>query len=250
MTGPRLRDSDGPPRGPYPLGQIPDSVLIEVGKQVVHRLAVGHSDIDGDDFARIFANAINGGTALPRPIGIADVLWNGCAWSCKTVKLGKPFRARRVRLISGRNSPEYSVGITNPHLDPQATGRAVLSIWNQRVNLALGECEDLRAVVFIRNPVTREFVIFEYAPHRFVPDDYVWEVKQANRRSNPNFIGRDRIGDKHCFTWQPHGSQFTIIQDVPGSTRRFAIERNVPIVEPTAILAHIQFRESWISIRE
>mgnify|MGYP001565882649 CR=1 FL=1 len=41
--------------GPYPLGEFPDSLAIEIGKRIVHRLAVGHADITGDDFGGIFA---------------------------------------------------------------------------------------------------------------------------------------------------------------------------------------------------
>ena len=54
----------------------------------------------------------------------------------------------------------------------------------------------------------------------------------------------------HRFTWQPHGSQFTIIRDVPGSARKFSIDRNVPLVSPNAILASIQFEESWVNINQ
>ena len=244
MNEPRLRGSDGIPRGPYPLGQIPDAVLIGIGRQVVHRLAVGHGDITGDDFGTIFANAIQGGTHLTRPIGIADVLWDGCAWSVKTVKANRPFRQRRVRLISGRNSPDYSLGISNPRVDSVATGRAVLAIWNSRINEALGECEDLRVVVFVRNVAAKEFVLFEEAPQRFVPGDYDWTFNQQN-----NLEGRDKVSGQHCFTWQPHGSQFTILRDVPGSARQFIISHNVPLVDPAAILAHVQFRDSWIEIQ-
>jgi len=34
-------------------------------------------------------------------------------------------------------------------------------------------------------------------------------------RLNDNLEGYDRSGDAHVFTWQPHGSQFTIIENVP-----------------------------------
>jgi len=45
---PRLQDS-------WPLGQFPENVITEIGKQIVHRLAIGQSDITGDDFGTIFA---------------------------------------------------------------------------------------------------------------------------------------------------------------------------------------------------
>ena len=226
------------------MGQIPDAVLREVGKQIVHRLAVGMGDIEGNDFGTIFANAV-GGEHLSRPLGLADVLWNGCAWSVKTVKLGRPFRANHARFISGRNSPDYSLGITDPHVDAAATGRAVLAIWNSRINRAMEECEDLRIAFLVRNIAAKEFVLFEEAAQRFIPDDYLWSFNKSN-----NLEGRGKVSGKHWFTWQPHGSQFTILRDIPGSARQFTINHNVPLVDPAAILAHVQFRDSWIEIQQ
>jgi hypothetical protein len=112
---------------------LPDTVLFSIAKQLVHRLAVGHGDITGDDFGTIFANAI-GGEHRGSPLGIADVVLNGCAWSIKTVKCNRPYDCRSARFISGRNSPDYSLGISDPRANPEATGRAVLAVWNARVS--------------------------------------------------------------------------------------------------------------------
>ncbi len=95
---------------------------------------------------------------------------------------------------------------------------------------------------------TKEFVLFEESLQRFAADDYDWEFVQANKRSNRNLVGTDKQSGRHCFTWQPHGSQFTIRRDVPGSARKFTINRNVPLVDPAAILAHVQYRDSWIGL--
>ena len=229
-------------RGPHPLGQIPDNVLVGVGKHVVHRLAVGMGDITGDDFGTIFANSI-GGQHRTRPLGIADVEWDGCAWSAKTVNAKRPFDQPRVRLISGRNSPDYSLGIENPHADIQATGRAVLSIWNARVDEALDEFDELRIVVFIRNIDAREFVLFEEEAQVFIPDNYEWTYNRHR-----NLVGREILTGKHRFTWQFHGGQFTILRDVTPAARQFAITPDVPIVELAAILTHVRFQEDWIDI--
>ena len=81
----RLRGNRPRRSGPKSLGQIPDEVLIEISKQVVHRLAIGMSDITDDDFGAIFATNVQGDNRFS-PIGVADVGWNGCGWSVKTVK--------------------------------------------------------------------------------------------------------------------------------------------------------------------
>lgn len=248
LDSPRLRGNSPRRKGPYPLGQIPDTVVTEIGKQIVHRLAVGIGDITGDDFGTIFAKAIRG-IHRPKPLGIADVELDECAWSVKTVKYAHPFRRRSVRLISGRNSVDFSVGITDAHADIAATGSAVLSIWNARVDEGLAEYKDLRVVVLIRNIETREFVIFEEEAQRFAPDDYQWQHTKGKGKYK-NLQGRSKNADIHRFTWQFHGSQFTVIRDVPGGARRFSIDPDVPMIEPATILRLVQFHEDWIVLAD
>ena len=132
---------------------------------------------------------------------------------------------------------------TTPHADIKATGRAVLSIWNARVNEALDEHEDMRIAVLLRNIDTREFVLFEDEALRFVPDNYQWEYTRGG-----NLRALNKMTGQHEFTWQFHGAQFTVFRDVPASARRFIIKQNVPIVEPSTILAYVRFKEDWIEI--
>lgn len=235
----RLKGNAPRRSGPYPLGEFPSTIATEIGRHIVHRLAVGQVDITGDDFGGMFAEAI-GGFHRSRPLGIADVEWNGCAWSVKTVKDKKPFTANRVRLISGRNSPDYSHDISDPRADIQATGRAVLNIWNARVNEAFAEFDDLRILVFIRNMSTLEFTIFEYAAERFIPKEYHWKESKKG-----NIEGWDSHG-AHRFTWQFHGSQFTIIRRVPLSAYRFRIKKKPMTLEEHHVLNLVNFDESWI----
>ena len=225
---------------PYPLGEFPPSIAIEIGKRIVHRLAVGHADITGDDFGGIFAAAI-GGTHRGKPLGIADVTWEGCAWSVKTVQDAKPFTQKRIRAISGRNSPVYSSDISNPYADIQATGAAVLNIWNARVNESLNEHDDLRIFAFIRNMATLEFTMFEIEAPRYVSANYRWI-----RNKNGNLEGFDRHTEGHAFTWQPHGSQFTVIHHIPASAYRFRIMHTPGIIEEHHVLRLIRFRDDWI----
>ena len=241
-NNPRLRGGASRRNEPYPLGQFPDTILFSIARQLVHRLAVGHSDITGDDFGTIFANAV-GGEHRGRPLGVADVEFENCAWSVKTVKATLPFAAETVRLISGRNSPDYSLGIANPRSNPENTGRAVLAVWNARVNEALDHYNDLRIVIMIRNMETRQYRIFEEEAQRFTATDFAWSFNERG-----NLEGHNRATQEHVFTWQPHGSQFTVIRHVPASARRFAITPNVPIVSPDTILASIRFRPEWITI--
>ena len=124
MKHPRLRDSKKLiTNEPYPMNELPDDLIVRIGGYLAHLLYVGRKDITGTDWGDAFADAVEG-KHLDSPIGIADVVLGKMAWSVKTVKNARPFNARSVRLISGRCSPDYSYGITDPHADIQNTGRA------------------------------------------------------------------------------------------------------------------------------
>lgn len=238
----KLRGGKGRLQGPWPIGSFPKEVITGISKQLVHRIAIGHSDITGDDFGTIYANAV-GGIHRESPLGIADVVMNGNAWSVKTVKAANPLTQKTVRLISGRNSPDYSLGIQNLHEDLAATGKAVLSVWNARVNESLGEHDDLRVAILIRNLGKKEFVLFEEVAERYAADNYVWT---ENKRGN--LEGHDKATGEHKFTWQFHGAQFTVKRHVPGSAVRFRINRTPPIVEMEHILRLARYSDDWVEI--
>ncbi len=176
---PRLRGISGSASGPWPVGRIPAHVIKEIGRQIVFRLAIGRTDVSGGEFSEFFANAVEGAD-YSSPLGLADVGVNGTGWSVKTVKANNPHSARKVRLISGRNSPDYSFGISDPRADLQATGSAVLSIWNSRLNAARRDHGDLRIIVLIRNMEAREFTIFEDEINRFIDSEYEWHLNRNN----------------------------------------------------------------------
>lgn len=237
---PKLRGKAKARPSLYPFGELPDDVVLSIGCLIVHRLAVGHADITGNDFADIFADSISGKHLL-KPLGVTDVVWNECSWSAKTVKHAKPFKKKEVRLITGRNSPIFSYGIKDPLEDVAKTGRAVLQIWNERVNQSFNEFSDLRIVVMIRDMDALEFCLFEYDASRYTPSDYLWEKNKKN-----NLVGYDKSTGKHVFTWQPHGSQFTVIKSVPASACKFRIKRHPGVVEPQHILRLARFSNDWI----
>ena len=168
-------------------------------------------------------------------------MWEGCSWSAKTVQSKRPFTQESVRLISGRNSPSFSYNITDPLFDVQKTGDAVLRIWNERVNQSFNTYEDLRIVVLIRDMDRYHFTLFESEAARYVPGDYEWRLNINN-----NLQGYERASGVHRFTWQPHGSQFTVIKSVPGSACKFRIKRHVGVLGPDKVLSLIGFKEDWI----
>lgn len=44
----RIRGSNIRVYGPWPLGSFPHEIILGLSRQIVHRLAIGHSDITGD----------------------------------------------------------------------------------------------------------------------------------------------------------------------------------------------------------
>lgn len=242
MQRPKLRDNKGKKLFElYPLGQIPEKIIYEMAKWMTYNFAIGKSDIDGEDWGDIFAKAI-AGEHLSKPFGLADVIYEGMAWSVKSVKSQHPHSIKKVRVISGRCSPAYSYGITDPHQDVERTGEAVLMIWNERINLAKERYEPLRTSVLIRNFNSMEFLVFEQETVRYNIKDYFWT---ANK--NGNLEGFERISKEHKFTWQPHGSQFTILYDVPLSAQKFIVKRP-PVLDFHDTMVRIGFDTSWVTI--
>ncbi len=242
---PRLRDSARRFHELYPIGEIPDEIVHRFARHLTCLRAIGRKDIGGDDWGDAFAYAISG-THLASPLGVVDVAKGDEAWSTKTVKSTRPHDVASVRLISGRNSPNYSMGITDPHADIAATGRAVLAIWNERVNIALDQYKRLRTVVLVRNAERLEYTVFEEPTERFDANEFVW-----SKNTNGNFVGH-HIGDPEGaprFTWQPHGSQFTIHATVPPEARRFTIAEP-SVMSREDVLSTIGYADSWVSIRD
>lgn len=242
MKHPRLRDSHRLVANElYPLNEISDELIVKIAGYFAYLLYVGRKDISGSDWGDAFAKAISA-THLDSPIGIADVVKDKMAWSMKTVKVSNPFTASKVRLISGRCSPDYSYGITDPHEDIQKTGRAVLGIWNERINLAHDHYNPVRTSVLVRSDDCLKYTLFEEDTHRFASNDYIWETNP-----NGNLIGKDVYTGATKFTWQPHGSQFTIHTNVPKDAVKFTI-RKPPVITPEAILDSMKFDASWVKI--
>lgn len=242
MKHPRLRDRKKlTTNEPYPINELPDELIVRIGGYLTHLLYIGRKDITGTDWGDAFSDAI-GGKHLDSPVGIADVVKDKMAWSVKTVKSPKPFSARSIRLISGRCSPDYSYGITDPHADIQNTGRAVLGIWNERINIAQDNYTPVRTTVLVRSYDLLSYCLFEEENRRYRTNDYIWEVN-----TNGNLVGKDISTGDICFTWQPHGSQFTIHTRVPENAVKFTIKRP-PLLTKEDILEAIQFDKSWVQI--
>ncbi|WP_426984064.1 hypothetical protein [Brevibacillus borstelensis] len=243
---PRLRTVDKA-KPPYKLNEFPRGFAYKLSEEIVYLLATkGTPTLEGSDWEAIFARCI-GADWKPSNVGLDDVVLGNCAWGAKTIKAqnsSSPFRTKKVRLISGRNSPVYSFGdaIDINTVDVDDLGAKILEIWNSRVSEIRSKFKHVRTVVLIKSDDLTELVVFETDTLLFDPELYKWSWNARN-----NLEGRSIATNEHRFTWQPHGSQFTIIEHVPAEHLAIKI-RKPPKVDKADVLEAVGFNETWLEI--
>ena len=242
MLNPKLRTVEKY-QPPYQLNNFSKDFPIGLGKEIVYLLATRVTPrLEGPDWEEIFTRLI-GGRWKPSNVGLDDVLLEQTAWSAKTVKASNPSRTKKVRLISGRNSPAYSFEADEIlKTNPDEIGEMILSIWNERVSSVRAKYQHLRTVVLIKSEDLLELAIFEFETVMYLKEEYIWKWN-----ANNNLIGYEKKSEEHRFSWQPHGSQFTILEDVP--KKRLAIQiQKPPTLKQEDVLGALKFDPSWIKI--
>ena len=230
---------------PYPLNEFPKEFPYILGRELVYLLASkGKPILEGPEWESIFATCI-GAEWKPSNVGLDDVILGNTAWGAKTVKATNPSKQKKVRLISGRNSPVYSFGDKiDTNADPNLVGKSILEICNERVSSIREKFQNLRTVVLVKSNDLTEVVVFEFETIRYDPELFAWEWNK-----NSNLEGIEKSSTEHRFTWQPHGSQFTIIEDVPEQGLVIKIKQP-PILDKAKILTTLGFDKSWVTITQ
>jgi hypothetical protein len=96
--------------------------------------------------------------------------------------------------------------------------------------------------VLIKSNDLLELAAFEFDTIMYIADQYWWQWNERN-----NLEGYAKTDERHLFTWQPHGSQFTIIENVP--EERLAVRiKEPPLLDRDEVLRSIKFDPSWITI--
>jgi hypothetical protein len=239
---PRLRTVEKY-KSPYPVNKFPKQFALNLGREIVYLLASrGTTRLEGPDWEEIFARLV-GAKWKPSNVGLDDIVLEQTAWGAKTVKNRRPSTVSKIRLISGRNSPVYSFGDSEiSEVDPDKLGEKVLSIWNERVAGIRKLYRHVRTVVLIKSDDLLEAAVFEFETVLYRAKDFWWQWNENN-----NLEGFQDNNDQHIFTWQPHGSQFTIIEEVPEDRLAIRIKKP-PVVDRDDILRAIKFDASWIEI--
>lgn len=196
-------------------------------------------NLEGPEWESIFADAIKA-KWKPSNVGLDDVQLGASAWGIKSLKSRNPFEVPKVRLISGRNNPEYSFGEIAK--TPNGVGEQVLKIYNARVAAIRELFAHVRTVVFIKSYDLTKITVYEKNTVIFSPENYYWEINKRN-----NYEGYDKETKEHKFTWQRHGSQFTIFDKVPEQKLCFSVK--MPEISSfDEFLEKIGFDESWVII--
>jgi len=230
----------------YPLNQFNSEFPYILGQEIVYLLASkGRADLEGSEWEQIFAICI-GADWKPSNVGLDDVVMGNTAWGAKTVKSTvKDFKnLKKIRLISGRNSPVYSYGGTiDTTTDPNLIGEQVLEIWNERVSAIREKFKNLRTVVLVKSNDLSQVAVFEFDTIRYDPElyDFIWNLRG-------NLEGFDKGTKTKRFTWQPHGSQFTIHENIPEETLILTIKQPEKL-DKGKILEAIGFDKSWVTIK-
>ncbi len=244
MSGPRLRTVNKAV-APFDNNKFPTKFVDTLARDIVYMMATKqHMSLEGNEWEQIFANCV-GAEWKPSNVGLDDVVLDNCCWGAKTVfaSSNKISNQQSVRLIAGRNSPAYSYGVDKiTSEDPNEIGKMVLEIWNERVSAVRQIYKFVRTVVLVKAKDYSEYLVFELDTVRYDPELYffVW-----NR--NNNLEGYEKGSEKHKFTWQPSGSQFTIIEEIPEDKWNIRIKRP-ELVDKETILKAVDFDESWYDV--
>lgn len=228
---------------PYLLNKFPAGFAMNLGKEIIYFLASrGTPRLEGTDWEEIFARII-GATWKPSNVGLDDIILEQCAWGAKTVKNKRPFSVSKIRLISGRNSAAYSFGDDRVKgIDPNEMGCKILSIYNERVAGIRKKFKHLRTVVLVKSDDLLEVSAFELETVMHDPKAFWWQWNDHD-----NLEGYLIVDDVHVFTWQPHGSQFTIIEKVPEYRVGIRIKQP-PRLDKDEVLRALKFDESWVEV--
>ncbi len=90
-------------------------------------------------------------------------------------------------------------------------------------------------------PILRQALLATTLTIRYTPSDY-----DFSWNSRGNLEGRSKADGIHKFTWQPHGSQFTIIEEIPED--RLHIKVRLPEkLDKEELLKTLQYDSSWVT---
>ena len=243
MAEPRLRTVNKAV-APFAVNKFPASFVETLVQNIIYMMATKQSmSLEGNEWEQIFAECV-GAEWKPSNVGLDDVVLDNCCWGAKTVFGQADIEHQdKVRLICGRNAVTYSFGVDNySEVDPNELGKMVLQIWNERVSAVRQVFKFVRTVVLVKSKDYHDYLVFEFDTIRYDPELYYFKW---NKRGN--LEGFERETGAHKFTWQPSGSQFTIIEKIPKDRIHVAVKRP-EVLDKASVLKTLGFDKSWYEI--
>ena len=244
MNGPRLRTVNKAV-APFDLNRFPAKFVDTFAKEVVYMMATKQAmALEGNEWEQIFATCV-GAEWKPSNVGLDDVVLDNCCWGAKTVFAGSKdiSKQKAVRLVSGRNSPTFSFGVDRiTSENPDVIGKMVLDIWNERVSAVRQIFKFVRTVILVKAKDFSEYLIFELDTVRYDHELYSFKWNKNN-----NLEGYDKAADIHKFTWQPSGSQFTIIEEIPEEKLHIKVKKP-ELIDKETLLKTVKFDSSWYTV--
>ena len=111
-----------------------------------------------------------------------------------------------------------------------------------RVEAVRAKFSHLRTVVLIKSDDLTELAVFESETILYPPENYIW---QRNQRDN--LEAYEKGSNSHKFTWQPHGSQFTIIESVPKECLLIKVKPPRKL-DKDEVLKVVNFDSKWVTV--
>jgi hypothetical protein len=208
----------------YACGRIPASLVKSVANELAYIFATKSSfSVEGKEWEQILQRCVEGSWDKSNN-KLEDVVKGQTAWSAKTVSATKKdiHTQERVNLISGRNSTVFSYNEAITQNSPaRDAGNYVIGIWNRRVQETKRAYDDFRTIVLVKGKAAQlsRFALFEIPTITYNPDDYSY---RWNHNGVLEIVTPDTDAIK--MKWQPSGSQFTIIENIPTAAVFFNIE--------------------------
>ena len=204
----------------------------ELGKDLTFLLATrGRLELDNEEWARMLELAMR-----------AESPDRAILLRARCFRVRHTFEIHHVSLANTLHLPvDYDKAVGECAADPNSLGAMILEAWNKSLTIVCGFDEERFSVLFagMDSPCA---VFFEVPIVSFEPSEYVWEWNEDG-----GLDGYEKETDVQRFTWQPHGSQFTVISRVPDNRLKLRIKQP-PLLDRDAVLTQLKFDPSWVEI--
>jgi hypothetical protein len=209
-----------------------DSLAQELGKGLTFLLATrGRLELDNEEWARMLELAMR--TESP---GRAILRRARC------FRVWHTFEIHHVGLANTLHLPvDYDKAGGECVADPNRLGAMILEAWNKSLTIVCGFDEERFSVLFAGKD-SSSAVFFEVPIIPFEPSEYDWDWNEDD-----GLDGYVKGTGVQRFSWQPHGSQFTVISRVPDNRLKLRIRRP-QLLDRDSVLKQLKFDPSWVEI--